>query len=833
MAAQPGKSRRRVGLRVRGVPGNGRPRARRLAAGTLGAALIGGGPTGVGWAGPAAASLPLARPAATAAAAPSPAQGYTLLGGDGGVFNFRTNFYGSMFAQYLAASIVGGAAMPDGSGYWLVGRDGGVFAFGGAPFKGSLSGIKLQSPIVGITPTADGRGYWLAGADGGIFAFGDARYSGNLIGTRLGGSIVGIAGDGLDDSGYWLAGADGGVFGFGPAAFRGSAVHDILRGPIVGITAAPDGNGYWLAGDDGGVFAFGSGGFHGSRGTAPGPFNVVGILSTPSGNGYWLACSDGTLYRFGDAKDLGSLAGDHLTAPVVGITGRAPATGVSAFMGSYPRPLWAGVTTDTGQGGLGGDDTPTFTGGPGPYTAALAAGTHLPPGLLLESDGTLRGDAAIPGTFTVVFTDAKGDHASVPVSVGYAPTGYIATLAGGQRSSTDSGTSYGRTTLPAADGHTVAQGPGTTYPGDPGDGGASTGSQVFSPNGVAVGPDGTIYFAEIQENAQTGSRTGSDIRDITPDGIIHTFTGTGGTTPTTSGTPLDQASFSYPAYVAVDGQGDVIIGDSNANQIYVIPAKSGTYYDVDMEPGYVWPITGTGTATPAIGQLSGMTVAPDGTLYWSDATSDQVESFGIGDASPSTVVTSSTATADGTDPLGTPLTLAVDPASGTLYLSNSCTNCNGDVVDELTPVDGTPTLTDVTPGYRYGVAGLAVDASHDLYISDDFGFNGTGAKTVDNEVLRVRPGAGTPQVVAGTPPSATPNSNTFTSAGYQNGVPATSTGVDAPGPLAYDPLTNNLTVVQAPGPWMAGVGAKAVRIVSNPAAAAGGSYTPGPQSSPA
>ncbi|HEX3794804.1 MAG TPA: immunoglobulin domain-containing protein [Acidimicrobiales bacterium] len=50
--------------------------------------------------------------------------------------------------------------------------------------------------------------------------------------------------------------------------------------------------------------------------TAP----VVGIAATPYGGGYWLASADGGVFTFGDANYYGSLGGHHLNAPIVGVT---------------------------------------------------------------------------------------------------------------------------------------------------------------------------------------------------------------------------------------------------------------------------------------------------------------------------------------------------------------------------------------------------------------------------------------------------------------------------------------------------------------------------------
>jgi hypothetical protein len=43
------------------------------------------------------------------------------------------------------------------------------------------------------------------------------------------------------------------------------------------------------------------------------------MAPTPSGLGYWEVASDGGIFTFGDAQFLGSMGGQHLNAPVVGM----------------------------------------------------------------------------------------------------------------------------------------------------------------------------------------------------------------------------------------------------------------------------------------------------------------------------------------------------------------------------------------------------------------------------------------------------------------------------------------------------------------------------------
>jgi hypothetical protein len=61
-----------------------------------------------------------------------------------------------------------------------------------------------------------------------------------------------------------------------------------------------------LAAADGGVFAFGDARFMGSMGGQKLNSPVVGIVATPTGDGYWLMAGDGGVFTFGNAPFDGS-----------------------------------------------------------------------------------------------------------------------------------------------------------------------------------------------------------------------------------------------------------------------------------------------------------------------------------------------------------------------------------------------------------------------------------------------------------------------------------------------------------------------------------------------
>jgi hypothetical protein len=85
------------------------------------------------------------------------------------------------------------------------------------------------------------------------------------------------------------------------------------------MSAHGDTPGYWVATRDGGVLSFGGAGYFGSMGGQKLNAPVVGMAATTTGKGYWLLGSDGGIFSFGDATFHGSTGGLHLNAPVIGM----------------------------------------------------------------------------------------------------------------------------------------------------------------------------------------------------------------------------------------------------------------------------------------------------------------------------------------------------------------------------------------------------------------------------------------------------------------------------------------------------------------------------------
>jgi len=65
------------------------------------------------------------------------------------------------------------------------------------------------------------------------------------------------------------------------------------------MAATSDGNGYWEVASDGGIFSFGTAAFHGSMGGQALNAPIVGMAPGPAGGGYWELAADGGVFSFG------------------------------------------------------------------------------------------------------------------------------------------------------------------------------------------------------------------------------------------------------------------------------------------------------------------------------------------------------------------------------------------------------------------------------------------------------------------------------------------------------------------------------------------------------
>ncbi|HEX5171185.1 MAG TPA: hypothetical protein VFW11_18540 [Cyclobacteriaceae bacterium] len=156
-------------------------------------------------------------------------------------------------------------------------------------------------------------------------------------------------------------------------------------------------------------------------------------------------------------------------------------------------------------------------------------------------------------------------------------------------------------------------GQGPDQPGYTGDNGPADAAKVNAPFGIAIDKLGTIYFADAGNNV---------IRKIS-NGTISTFAGTGAEGYSGDGGPAKSATFLAIKGIAVDNDNNVFVADAGNNVIRKI-ASTGiiTTYVGNGSAGY------SGDGGPATAaQLNnpwGVAVDGDGNLYIADSNNSAV-----------------------------------------------------------------------------------------------------------------------------------------------------------------------------------------------------------------
>jgi YD repeat-containing protein len=194
----------------------------------------------------------------------------------------------------------------------------------------------------------------------------------------------------------------------------------------------------------------------------------------------------------------------------------------------------------------------------------------------------------------------------------------------------------------------------------------ATSAEINTPQGIDVGPDGSVYFAD-QYNQR--------IRKVSPNGIITTIAGTGIAGYSGDGGPAINAQLDYPEDVAVGPDGSVYIADPsnyrirkvNPNGIITTVAGSGNYtYNGTNIPAAQASFSGfyrlavgkdgsiyTGTGNRVFAQSLIRRISSDGIIRNIAGTGNQGTS---GDCGPALQAT-----------LNTPYGIAVDPNNNVVF----------------------------------------------------------------------------------------------------------------------------------------------------------------------
>ena len=171
------------------------------------------------------------------------------------------------------------------------------------------------------------------------------------------------------------------------------------------------------------------------------------------------------------------------------------------------------------------------------------------------------------------------------------------------------------------------------------------------PRGLAVGPDGALYFSDSGNNR---------ILALSRDGEISTIAGTGQRGATGDGGPAGRATFLAPLAIGFSADGSLHIADTNNHRVRAID-HGGIVVNVagDGTQGFAGD---GGPATRARLSLPGdIAFGPAGVLYVADTGNARVRAIAP-DGTISTVA--------GPDGLVRPTAVAVDP-NGTLFIADA------------------------------------------------------------------------------------------------------------------------------------------------------------------
>ena len=400
----------------------------------------------------------------------------------------------------------------------------------------------------------------------------------------------------------------------------------------------------------------------------------VRIVAASTGTLYGLAVSQGDIYTVagngagGFAGDGGPAATAELSGPqgvavdgagnlVIADTGNARVRVVARSTGTaYGLAVTAGdiYTLAGGTGNSLGD------GGP-----ATAAALSLPSSPALDdhgnvvfadvghsrvrvvavSDGTFYGVAmtagdiyTVAGTGTSGFSGDGGPATAATLNLVSVAADKNGNIAIADRSDTRvrvvagrTGTLYG-VSMARGDIYTVA---GTGTSGFSGDGGAAPLAQLSTPYGVAFDNHDNLVVADTWNGrvrvaaATSGTFYGMGMTA----GDIYTVAGTDSLASSGDGGPATAAEIFYPAGVAVDSAGNVVIADTRFPRIRVKAVSTGTFYGLAMTAGDIYTVAGSGDGYagdggPAAAAMfkspSGVAVDHHGNLLIADAGNDRV-----------------------------------------------------------------------------------------------------------------------------------------------------------------------------------------------------------------
>ncbi len=455
---------------------------------------------------------------------------------------------------------------------------------------------------------------------------------------------------------------------------------------------------------------------------------ATGIISTVAGTG-----------TAGYSGDRGPATSARLSHPTAVATDSAGNLYIADSGNIRIRKVTAatGMITTVAGGGTNGESNGVATAAQ--LGAALSVAVDAYGSFYIAGDTEIRRVAAATGNISTAAGNGKPGFAGYlgdggpAASANFSAVQGVAVDGSGNLYVADS-SNYAVRKVAAATGIvTTVAGNGT--PGYSGDGGPATSAQLAVPYGVAADGPGDLYFAQGYVVRKVAAATG----------IITTVAGNGTSGSSGDGGPATAAQLTNPTRVAVDGQGNLYIADGPA--VRMVKAATGTITTVAGN-GTVGYSGDGGAATSA--QITATAVAVDGSgnLYIGDLSHGVVRKVTAASGVIATVAGNGTLgdSGDGGPATGAglaPQALAVD-AAGNLYIADFYSqvipcglNCNGTVlynerIREVAAATGiiTTLAGDGKAGYSgdggpassaqvNGPLGVAVDSAGNLYVADN------------------------------------------------------------------------------------------------------------------
>ncbi len=275
-----------------------------------------------------------------------------------------------------------------------------------------------------------------------------------------------------------------------------------------------------------------------------------------------------------------------------------------------------------------------------------------------------------------------------------------------------------------------------------GDGGPATSAALYQPQGVAVDSAGNVVIADSGHNR---------IRRVSVSGVISPLAGDGLGSYSGDGSTALTARLSYPVGVAVDGAGNVYIGDTGNARLRKARA-SGDIITIAGGNGAGGAGDFSGATSAQVRDIRGIALDAAGNVYLSDTGNHRIRKITVADSVISRIGGASTAGAgaDGPDALQSALRLpygvAVD-RNGVVYFSDTGNHrirkiSTSGAIETIAGTgsagfsgDGGP----ATSARLSSPTGLAMDAAGNIYFADS-----------DNHRIRHITPSGAIRTIAGT-----------------------------------------------------------------------------------